>query len=159
MNFTLIVTMALTLCLASVSPLMLDDPRLQPIADTTQDLEKEILGLEEIGRQKALNGDNNWDDLMADGAYMIVYDGSAMTYQKGQRSPSFPMKSFNLSEMIARVYGDVAVVTGLAEVEGETADKKPFSFKMRYMNVWKKSGASWKIVVSERTTVTPPRQK
>jgi len=118
--------------------------------------EKEVLRLEELGRQKVLKGDNNWDDLIAEDAYMIAYDGSVIHYQKGKQLPSLPMKFFNLSEMIVRVFGDAAVVTGLAEVGSETADKKPFSFQMRFMNVWKKTGDGWQIVVSERTGVKPP---
>jgi hypothetical protein len=125
-------------------------------ADGTQAIEKEILRLEEAGRQKVLKGDNNWDDLIAEGAYMIAFDGSIIVYQTGQQLPSLPMKSFKMSQMIVRVYGDAAVVTGLAEVESETAEKRPFSFQMRFLNVWKKSGDSWKIVVSERTGVRPP---
>ena len=125
-------------------------------ADKTEGLQNEILRLEEAGRQKALKGDNQWDDLMADGAYLIAYDGTIIVYQKGQSLPSLPLKSFKLSEMIVRVYGEAAVVTGLAEVESETPQKQPFSFKMRFLNVWKKAGDGWKIVVSERTGVRPP---
>lgn len=162
MNLKVILSMTIGLCLTTA--FALNDSSLQVIPDDQVNadnpaIEKEILRLEEVGRQKVLKGDNDWDDLIAPGAYMIAYDGSIINYQKGQRLPSLPMKSFNMSELIARVYGDVAVVTGLAEVEGETADKKPFSFKMRFLNVWKKSGDSWKIVVSERTGVRPPPAK
>ena len=107
-------------------------------ADNTTAIEKEILRLEEVGRQKVLKGDNNWDDLIAEGAYMIGFDGSIVLYQKGLQFPPLPVKSFEMSEMIVRVYGDAAVVTGLAEVGGESPDKKPFPFKMRFLNVWKK---------------------
>lgn len=124
--------------------------------DKTEALQNEILRLEEAGRQKALKGDTEWDDLMADGAYLIAYDGTIIVYQKGQNLPSLPLKSFKLSELIVRVYGDAAVVTGLAEIESETPQKQPFSFKMRYLNVWKKFGDGWKIVVAERTGVKPP---
>lgn len=126
-------------------------------ADKTEAIQKEILRLEELGRQKALKGDNNWDDLIAEGAYMIAYDGTIINYQKGLSLPSLPLKSFEMSEMIVRVYGgEAAVVTGLAELASETPQKHPFSFKMRFLNVWKKSGDGWKIVVSERTGVKPP---
>lgn len=158
MNFKLIRSVALGACLATTTAFAQNKSSPQA-NDSTPAIEKEILRLEEVGRQKALQGDNNWDELIADGAYMIAYDGSIINYQKGVRLPSFPIKSFNMSEIIARVYGDVAVVTGLAEIEGESAEKKPFSFKMRFLNVWKKSGDSWKIVVSERTGVRPPPAK
>lgn len=150
-----ILSVVVGLCLAPMTAFAHNNSNGRANADSTQAIEKEILRLEEVGRQKVLKGDNNWDDLIAEGAYMIAYDGSIIVYQKGQRLPSLPMKSFNMSEMIVRVYGDAAVVTGLAEVGSETAEKKPFSFQMRFLNVWKKSGDSWKIVVSERTGVRP----
>ena len=120
-------------------------------------IQKEILGLEELGRQKVLKGESNWDDLIAEGAYMIAFDGKIINYQGGQKIPSLPLKSFNLSEMIVRVYDEkTAVVTGLAEVTSEIAEKKPFSFQMRFLNVWRKSTDGWKIAVSERTAVKQP---
>lgn len=116
-------------------------------------IRKKILQLEEMGRQRALNGETNWDDMMADSAYLIQWDGSVMIYEKGQTLPSLPLKSFRLSDIIVRVYGEVAVVTGFAEIESETAEKKPFSFQMRYLNVWQKYDDGWKMVVTERTPV------
>jgi hypothetical protein len=157
MNFKrVILSLAVGLCLVSVTAFARESSNCRVGADSTEEIQKEVLRLEEAGRQKVLKGDNNWDDLIADGAYMIAYDGSVIHYQKGKQLPSLPMKSFTMTEMIVRVYGDAAVVTGLAEVASETADKKPFSFQMRFLNVWKKSGGSWKIVVSERTGVRPP---
>ena len=115
--------------------------------------QKEILCLEDMGRQKALKGDSVWDDLIAENAYMIAYDGTVIVYQKGKSLPALPLKSFILSEMTVRVYGKAAVVTGLATVGAQTPDKKPYSFQMRFLNVWQKLHGGWKIVVSERTGV------
>ena len=123
-------------------------------AEFTEAVEKTVLGLEETGRQKFLRGDGNWDDLMADGAYMVGWDGKITIYQKGHPLPAAPMKSIALSDLKARVYGDVVVVTGLGEGAGETPDKKPFSFQSRFLNVWKKSDdGTWKIVVTQNTAV------
>lgn len=123
-------------------------------------IQNEILRLEELGRQKVVRGDVNWDDLIAENAYMIAFDGSVILYKKGQALPSLPLRSFELSEMIVRVYDSkTAVVTGLADVTSETPDEKTFSFKMRFLNVWKKSGDVWKITVSTRTGVKPLAKK
>lgn len=119
----------------------------------TEAIRNEILHLEDVGRQKALRGDSVWDDLMAENAYMIAYNGTILVYKKSQSLPSLPLKSFVLSEMIVRVYGDEVVVTGLATVGAETPDKKPYSFQMRFLNVWKKFPGGWKIIVSEKTGV------
>ncbi|HEX8920535.1 MAG TPA: nuclear transport factor 2 family protein [Pyrinomonadaceae bacterium] len=152
---SMILSLLVCVCLLPVAAFARNDSNGQAHADKTEAIQKEILRLEDLGRQKALKGDKEWDDLMADGAYLIGPDGTILVYQKGQNLSSMALTSFNLSELIVRVYGDVAVVTGLAEVASETAEKKPFSFKMRYLNVWKKSGDSWKIVVAERTMVRP----
>ncbi|HEX8137173.1 MAG TPA: nuclear transport factor 2 family protein [Pyrinomonadaceae bacterium] len=152
----LIPRLLLCLCLAQIAAFARDSSKGRVAEDKTEAIEKEILRLEEVGRQKALKGDSEWDELIAEGAYMIAYDGSVILYHKGQSLPSLPLKSFKMSEMIVRVYGEAAVVTGLAEIESETAQHQPFSFKMRFLNVWRKSGDGWKIVVSERTGVKPP---
>jgi hypothetical protein len=124
-------------------------------ADRSEVIQNEILRLEEMGGQRALKSETQWDDLMADGAYLIQGDGSIMLYQKGQNLSSMPLKSFLMSEMIVRVFGDTAVVTGLSEIGAETKEKRPFSFQMRFLNVWKKFSEGWKIVVAERTMVRP----
>lgn len=123
--------------------------------DKSQRIRQQILRLEELGRQRSLKGEKQWDDLMADGAYLIQGDGSIMLYRKGQNLSSMPLKSFEMSELIVRVYGDTAVVTGLSDIGAETAEKKPFSFQMRFLNVWKKFSDGWKMVVTERTMVRP----
>lgn len=119
----------------------------------------EVLKLEELGRQKTLRADPGWDDLMSDGAYMIGPDGNVVIYQAGKGFPPFPLKSFTLSEMIARPYGQVVVVTGLGEVEAIAPDKRIIPFKMRFMNVWKRFPDGWKMIVTQRTTVTPIKSK
>jgi hypothetical protein len=144
------------LCMLATTTLAHTNSNSRANEDKQASLEREILRLEEAGRQKILKGDNNWDDLIAEGAYMIAFDGSIIIYHKGSQFPPMVVKSFDMSEMIARAYGEVVIVTGLIEVAAESADKKPYSFKMRFLNVWKKSGDSWKIVVSERTGVRPP---
>lgn len=157
MNFgRMIFSSLVCLCLATSTAFAQNNSTGRAHADKTEAIEKEILRLEELGRQKALKGDNEWSDLMAEGAYLIAYDGTIIVYHKGQNLPSLPLKSFTLSELIVRVYGGAAVVTGLAEIESETPQKQPFSFKMRYLNVWRKFGDGWKIVVAERTGVKPP---
>ena len=136
---SLVLSLAVCSCLASTVSFARAKHDDLASAGKTEEIQKEILRLEEAGRLKSLKGEGNWDDLIAEGAYMIAYDGTIIVYQKGQTLPSLPLKSFKLSEMIVRVYGgEAAVVTGLAEIASETPDKKPFSFQMRFLNVWKR---------------------
>ncbi len=150
---SMILSLSVCLCLAPIIAFAQNNSNDKANADKAEVIQKEILRLEEVGRQKVLKGEKEWDDLMADGAYLITSDGGILLYQKEQNLSSFPVKFFKMSEMIVRVYGETAVVTGLAEVGAETAEKKPFSFQMRFLNVWKKFGNGWKMVVTERTPV------
>ena len=119
----------------------------------------EVLRLEELGRQKTLRSDAVWDDLISDGAYMIGPDGNVVIYKAGKGFPPFPLKSFRLSEMIARPFGKLVVVTGLGEVEAIAPDKRIIPFKMRFMNVWKSFPDGWKMIVTQRTTVSGAKPK
>jgi Domain of unknown function (DUF4440) len=152
---SMVLSLLVCVCLVPVTAFARNDSNDPAKEDKTEATQKEILRLEELGRQRSLKGDTQWDDMIADGAYLIQGDGTIMVYQKGQNLSSMSLTSFKLSDLIARVYGDTAVVTGLAEIGSETAEKKPFSFQMRYLNVWKKLGDGWRIVVSERTMVRP----
>jgi hypothetical protein len=125
----------------------------KPPANTAEADQAEVLRLEEAGRLKVIKGDNNWDDFIAEGAYMIGPDGKVVGYEKGKGFPPFPIKNFTLSEMIARSYGAVVVVTGLGEITAETQDKKTIGFQMRFINVWRRFPEGWKMVVTERTSV------
>src|SRR5260370_36552613 len=127
MNFrAVIVSMVVGLSLTPMNALARTNSNLRINADEREEIEKEILRLEEVGRQRVLKGDSNWDDLIAEGAYMIAFDGSVILYQKGKQLPSLPAKSFRMSDMIAKLDGQAGVVTGLAEVESETVDKNLF---------------------------------
>ena len=116
-------------------------------------LRAEVLALEETGRLRSLKGETNWDDMMADGAFMISPDGMTLTYRKGQTMPSFSLKRFDITELVARVYGDSVTVTGLAEIEVFGPEKKLVSFQVRYINVWARIEGAWKIIVSGRMNV------
>lgn len=141
-----------TTCLAQVG-----SPTDSPGDDSA--IRNEILRLEEAGRVRMLKGETNWDDIMADSATMIQWNGSIMMYEKGKALPAMPPpKSFLLSDLLVRVHGDIAVVTGLADLESETPDKKPFAVQMRYMNVWKKFADGWKIITTQSTSIRPPQK-
>lgn len=144
---------ALRLCLMAGVAIALSYAAKTDASESTGDIEKTVLGLEEAGRQKFLKGEGNWDDLIADGAYMVAWDGKVTSYKKGEPLPASPMKSMTLSELKARVYGDVVVVTGLGEGAVETPDQKSLSFESRFLNVWKRVDGTWKIVVTQSTPV------
>jgi hypothetical protein len=128
-----------------------------PVATIDAKAAAEVLQLEELGRKKALRADTEWGDLMAEGAYMIGPDGNVAVFEAAKGFPPFPLRSFTLSELIARPHTEVVVVTGLAEIEAIAPDKRIIPFKMRFMNVWKRWPDGWRLIVTQRTAVTPPK--
>jgi ketosteroid isomerase-like protein len=58
-----------------------------------------------------------------------------------------------VTSLIVRKYDDAVIVTGLAEIEVLSQEKKRVSFKMRYINVWARDPSGWRIVVSESAAV------
>lgn len=127
--------------------------------DTTRKallIRSEVLRLEEEGRLRALRGANNWDDMMARGAYLITPDGSVIRYEPGKTLPSLPLTQFRIDDLIARVFGETVVVTGLATISAAGRDGTSVSLSMRYMNIWRRVDGRWKMVVTQRTVVKPP---
>lgn len=82
----LIRSVAVALCLMPLTALAHNYGNGRASAAGDKRTEKEILRLEEVGRQKVLRGDSNWDDLIAEGAYMIAYDGSIIIYRVSERT-------------------------------------------------------------------------
>jgi ketosteroid isomerase-like protein len=48
-------------------------------------------------------------------------------------------------EVVVRIYGDVAVMTGLADMEG-AVDDRVVSFTLRFLDVSRRIGDSWQLV-------------
>lgn len=151
----IILSLVVCLGLLQIGAFAQDKSNVKSKNGKTKAIEKEIFRLEELARQKSLNGDNRWEELMAEDAYLMQVNGTIRNFTKGQNLSPFPLKSVEYSELIVRVYGELAVSTGLSNVASETPDKQAFSYQMRFTNVWKKFKEGWKIIVSDGTLVRP----
>jgi ketosteroid isomerase-like protein len=58
-------------------------------------------------------------------------------------SGNFHFDSYEMVDVVIRVYGDAAIVTGLNEAEG-VREGKPFTHSIRFTNVWVRDGGEWK---------------
>jgi ketosteroid isomerase-like protein len=70
------------------------------------------------------------------------------------KSNSIQLQSNTLDEISVRVYGDSAVVTGLATRRG-VMDGKNISTGIRYTRVYIKRDGRWQVVQFQQTRVTP----
>ena len=73
------------------------------------------------------------------------------TQMKRIASSEVRMESNTLDDMVVRVYGDTAVVTGRATAVG-TIRGEPYP-RIRYTRVYVKQGASWKVVLFQQTKI------
>ena len=56
------------------------------------------------------------------------------------------------SEVVLRLYGAIAIVTGIAEIEA-TVDGKPKSVRNRFTNIWYGEGEDLRVVSCQSTRV------
>ena len=103
-------------------------------------------------------GDAVWfEENLADDYVLISPTGAV----KGKRevirelaTPGMRMEPFEPTEVQVRMYGDTAVVTGLATRKG-LMDGKDISTGIRYTRVYTKRDGRWQVVQFQQTRVTP----
>ncbi len=64
-------------------------------------------------------------------------------------------KAINRLEQQVSVDGDTAIAFGRAEIDLEMADGQQRQLNVRYTNVWRKRGNTWRMVAWQSTPVPP----
>ncbi|MBS0363062.1 MAG: nuclear transport factor 2 family protein [Proteobacteria bacterium] len=67
-------------------------------------------------------------------------------------APGFHMNPFHVEEPLEKVIGDTALLGGVATLSG-TDGGKPFSARLRFMDVWAKREGRWVVVFTQATRV------
>jgi ketosteroid isomerase-like protein len=65
-------------------------------------------------------------------------------------APGFHMNPFTIEEPVERVMGDVALLGGVGTLSG-TDGGKPFTVRLRFMDVWQKRGGKWRVIFTQAT--------
>lgn len=95
--------------------------------------------------------------LAADDFIFIGPDGNSVgkaDYVKGMTGPTV-FTAFEIGEMKVRTVGDVAVVTGKANITAKTDDKDE-SGKYAFTDVFAKKAGEWKAISSQATPIKAP---
>lgn len=115
-------------------------------------LHKEIEALEQQWREAIVtNNVNQMDRLLADDYIGITSNGTVETKAQDlaqRRAGTVRITKLTLSDMHVRIYGDTAVVTSQAQLEG-TNGASDISGKYRYTRVYTRRLGQWKIVSFE----------
>jgi ketosteroid isomerase-like protein len=117
-----------------------------------RELHKEIEALEMQWRQAQLTNDVAvMDRLLAEDYIGISANGTIETKAEAlalRRAGTLHITSLDLNDLKVRVYGDTAVVTSRADLEG-TNGSSDISGKYRYTRVYNRRFGQWKIVSFE----------
>ena len=148
--------------IAFVIPLLMSSVLLQNASKTTlhpeqsEDAIRSVLQLEEESKQAAIRRDVAFaEKTLADNYVAIGPLGTVTTKDEtvsARKNSEIRYESIELSEMVVRVFGNTAVVTGRADVKGKNLGED-FSGPYRFTRVWIKRNGQWQ-AVSYQATVT-----
>lgn len=65
-------------------------------------------------------------------------------------APGFRIEPFTVEEPVEKVLGDVALLGGVATLKG-TDGGKPFTARLRFMDVWARRGGQWRVIFTQAT--------
>jgi ketosteroid isomerase-like protein len=141
--------------LVSIAAYGLSPPTFIPKRETRA-VHKQIEGLEMEWRQAQV--DNNIDvisNLLADDYVGITANGTVETKSQTiaqRKAGTIRITSLDLDDLKVRLYGDTAVVTSKAELQGVNG-QSDISGKYRYTRVYNRRLGQWKIVSFEASRI------
>jgi ketosteroid isomerase-like protein len=121
-----------------------------------QEVIRQILNLERQSKDAALNRDASFvervlaDDYLAIGPLgQVITKSDTITARKNAQ---LHYDSIDLTDVVVRLYGNTAIVTGRADVKGKDLGED-FSGPYRFTRVWVKRNGQW-LTASYQATVT-----
>ena len=131
-------------------------PKTTAPADGQEDVIRTVLQLEEESKQATIRRDAAFTErVLADNYVGIGPLGTVISKSEtinARKTSQLQYESIELSDMVVRVFGNTAVVTGRADVKGKDLGQD-FSGPYRFTRVWIKRGNQWQ-AVSYQATVT-----
>src|SRR5215471_19283630 len=117
---------------------------------------KEIIEMERQAKEASLRRDADFSQrTLAEDYVAITPLGQVTTKQdtvSARKSGQLRYDNIDVSDMVVRIYGDMAVVTARADVKGHQLGED-FSGPYRYTRVWVRRTGHW-LAVSYQATVT-----
>jgi ketosteroid isomerase-like protein len=122
--------------------------------------EQLILQLENEGREATLKNDLAANDrLLADNWINVNPDGSVTTKAKLLellKAGSFKIMSIENDEVMMRVFGDAAVVTGRSTTKRAGDDGQTLTRQVRFTRVYARNHGRWQVVSAHNTLIRQP---
>lgn len=122
--------------------------------------EQLIMRLETEGREATLKNDIEANDrLLADDWVNINVDGSITTKAKLMellKAGSFKIMSIDNDELMVRIYGDAAVVTGRSTTKRAGQGDDIVTRQVRFTRVYARQQGRWRVVSAHNTMISQP---
>lgn len=123
-------------------------------------VEQVILQLENEGREATLKNDIAANDrLLADNWINVNPDGSITSKARLMellKQGTFKINSIENDEVMVRVFGDGAVVTGRSTTKRLNQQNEMLSRQVRFTRVYAKSKGQWRVVSAHNTLIAQP---
>jgi ketosteroid isomerase-like protein len=152
-----IATAIVLVCLVSFSVLAQSPNEKASESGSTEQL---ILRLENEGREATLKNDMDANDrLLSDNWLNINPDGSVTTKTKLMellKDGSFKIMSIDNDEVMVRVFGDAAVVTGRSTTKRAGQGGEVMTRQVRFTRVYAKGKDRWQVVSAHNTLIRQP---
>jgi len=146
--------------LAFVLPIFASAQTKNKVANNLSKIEQQILQLEKEGREAALSNDVEANDrLLADNWMNTNANGTTTTKARLMellKSSPFKIMSIEDDDVMVRVYGDSAVVTGRATSKRIGQDNAVITGQVRFTRVYAKQKGQWKVVAAQSTPIKQP---
>jgi ketosteroid isomerase-like protein len=121
-----------------------------------QETIRQIVEMERQSKEASLRRDSDFSVRTLAEDYVAITPLGQVTTKKEtisvRRSGQLRYEAMNITDMVVRVYGDMAVVTARADVKGHQLGED-FSGPYRYTRVWVRRNGQWQ-TVSYQATVT-----
>lgn len=129
---------------------------LSSFASSDERVMRQIVDLERQAKEASLHRDAEFPQrTLAEDYVAITPLGQVTTKQDAiaaRKSGQLRYETINITDMVVRIYGDMAVVTARADVKGHQMGED-FSGPYRYTRIWVRQGGRWQ-TVSYQATVT-----
>jgi len=122
--------------------------------------EQMVLRLENEGREATLKNDLPANDrLLADNWINVNADGSVTTKAKLMellKAGSFTILSIENDEVMVRVFGEAAVVTGRSTTKRAGESGEILTRQVRFTRVYARNHGRWRVVSAHNTLIRQP---
>jgi ketosteroid isomerase-like protein len=129
----------------------------------TSKAEEEVRQAENARREAILQNDTAALDRLMANSYMATLDAGDVKTKADEialdREGSRKIESWEASDVVIRLYGNTAVVTGRAAVKDSLRDEGMRDFTFRFTHVWIKLDGRWQLVARHISGRSVPRSR